>query len=182
MKQIVGALALLAAALGCAGEVLAQPAPAAGPQMPSGLSQATSGTFRVIQIETIDPRGFMAAWANRKEQVSLPTSGGTVRNQPIFTYIIFNGCKMDERGNCNINTAFEVYDPDGQVYSRHASQPQWIGPPDPDGRIMLGVSAMNLVIVKGEKLGTYHVRTFTVDKVANVSVSNDIPVTVSEAK
>jgi hypothetical protein len=184
MKHSIGALVLLAGAFAGSGAVLAQPtAPVIGPQQPPpGISQAISGTFNVIQIETVDVPRFQAAWSNRKEEVSLPTSGTTRRNQPINSYIIFNGCKVDARGNCIVYTDFEVYDPDGEVYAKHAAQPQWLGPPDPSGRIMLGVSGLNLVVENGEKLGTYHIRTFTIDKVANVSVSNEVAVSVVEAK
>lgn len=183
MKHAIGALALLAGALACPAAVQAEGAPVAGPQQPPpGISQATSGIFHVIQLATIEPGRFNAAWANRKGDVSLPTSGATERNRPIRTYILFNGCKLDERGNCNIYTDFEVFDPDGEVYSRRAAQPQWLGPPDPEGKVMRGVSALDLTVENGEKLGTYRIRSFTIDKVANVSVSNEIAVTVVEAK
>ncbi len=183
MKQTIGAMALLAGALWSAGQALAQSAPAVGPQQPPpGLSQAASGTFNVIQLATIDVRAFRAAWAGRKEHVSLPTNGATMRNLPINTYIVFAGCKEDARGNCNIYTDYEVYDPDGEVYARLAAKPQWLGPPAPDGKIMLGVASLTLRVGKDEKLGTYRIRTFTIDKVANVTVSNEVPVVVVEAK
>lgn len=183
MKQILGAMTLLAGLIAGSGTALAQAAPASGPpQPPPGLSQAISGTFNVIEITTIDVARFRAAWANRKDEVSLPTNGVTQRNLPINTYIIFSGCKVDARGNCLVYTDYEVYDPDGEVYARRAAQPQWLGPPDPTGKIMLGVSSLNLVIENGEKLGTYRIRSFTVDKVANVSVSNEVAVSVVEAK
>ena len=183
MKHRIGGLAVLAAVLAWPGATFAQSAAASGPQQPpAGLSQTISGRFNVIQIATVDVPSFQAAWANRGAQVSLPTSGTVQRNQPIGTFIIFTGCQEDARGNCNVYTDFEIYDPDGEVYARHAAQPQWLGPPDVDGRIMLGVSGVSLVVEKGEKLGTYRLRSFTVDKVANVTVSNEIPVSVVEAK
>jgi hypothetical protein len=183
MKHSIGALALLASAVAASGAAPGLPGPVSGPpQPPAGVSQAVSGTLKVIQLTTVDARLFLATWANRKGDVSLPIAASTRRNQPINAYIVFNGCKVDLRGNCIIYTDFEVYDPDGQVYARHAAQPQWLGPPDPDGKIMLGVSGIALTVENGEKLGTYRIRSFTVDKVANVSVSNEIPVTVTEAR
>lgn len=176
-----GALALLAGAL--AGPALAQSTPTAGPpKPPEGVSQAVSGTFNVIQIATVDVRAFNAAWRNRGDQAMLPAHGTTRRNQPITAHIIFTGCKVDARGNCNVYTDFEIYDPDGEVYFRSSAIPQWLGPPDPDGKVMLGSSGLGLTVENGEKLGTYRLRTFTIDKVANVSVSNEVPVNVVEAK
>lgn len=177
------ASALLAGVLLMPGNAWGQSAPAAAPpQLPPGISQSSAGPFKVIEIATTDAARFQTAWAQRKDQVSLPTSGSTVRNLQINTYIIFTGCKVDANGNCNVVNTFEVYDPDGGVYAKHPPVPQWQGPPAPGDAIMLGSSGLGLIVENGEKLGVYRIRTFTTDKNANVTVANEIAVTVGEAK
>ena len=181
MTVTIKKLAISAAVLALPALAMAQPA-AEAPQLPPGISQSSAGPFKVIEIATTDSARFKAAWEQRKDNVTLPTSGSTLRNHQIDTYIIFTGCKVDVRGNCNVVNDFEVYDPDGAVYSKHSAMPQWQGPPAPDDKIMLGVSGMGLIVENGEKLGIYRIRTFTTDKNANVTVANEIAVAVEEAK
>ncbi|MGE3690369.1 MAG: hypothetical protein AB7F98_03195 [Novosphingobium sp.] len=179
MRHQICALLLLAG-------TFASPAPAfsqaAAGQLPPGISQSSAGPFKVIEVATTDPARFQAAWKERKEDVTLPVNGTVRRNQPINVYLIFAGCKPAANGNCNVVTDFEFFDPAGGVYSKHPAIPQWQGPPAPDGQIVMGATGVGLTVEPGEKLGVYRIRTFTTDKVANVTVANEISVTVEEAQ
>jgi hypothetical protein len=130
-------------------------------------SRAAVGDFAVMQIATPDPDGLMAAWNKPTAGVNITTAHEIARNQPIVTFILFQGCARDSAGTCNVTADFETLDPTGKVYDLSRNVAIWVGhPPPPAGSLQLSEGALGLRIENKDPLGAYRIRVTITDHVS----------------
>ena len=167
--------ALLAVALSAAA------IPAAAPDAPAGRPNvASSGAFIAVQFANPDPRAVLQAWTNPTPAgVQLKTDDRGRRDQPIYTFVIFRGCRTDADGNCNLTADFEVEDPTGKPYVQQKSVRSWVNKP-PAPAYTLATGYMGLVVEHKDMTGPYKVRMTLTDQVSGVSLHTEQILSIAE--
>jgi hypothetical protein len=142
---------------------------------------AAQGDFGTLQISTTDPERLQKDWAQPTAGVNIATQEQATRNQPIFSFIVFRGCKAGADGKCHVATRFDILDPRGKPYGAPIQAPVWDLPPPPIGNLQLGEGAAGLRIEDGEALGNYRVVARTTDHVADITLTTERTLTIVEA-
>ena len=122
----------------------------------------------------------MSDWAKPTVGAYLENDSQTLRNKPIFTFVIFKGCSADTSGNCNVTADYETTDPSGKQYDHTRAADIWVGhPPAPNESFQLSVSGYGLRIEDKDPLGVYRVRATITDHVSGVVVRTEESLTVT---
>ncbi|WP_343892990.1 hypothetical protein [Sphingomonas oligophenolica] len=174
------AAALLMAANAASAQLMQDGKPAA----PSPR-QAESGGFAVIQMASDNQDRFHAEWETSTPGANLTTTTETVRNAPIFTFLVFTGCKADAAGNCNVTADFHVIGPQdkgSEEYSTAKDAPVWMKKPPAKNILFLSDASLGLRIEDKDPLGAYIVRAVVTDHVANITLKTEQTLTAVEAK
>ena len=137
----------------------------------------TDGPLAVMQVETADARGLMAAWPKPSPAVQMK-GAADIRLGQITTFLIFKGCTPDLAGVCNVTADFEVVDPRG-VKATQRDVPVRVGQKPAQGDLLLlSTTGFDLTLGAGNAVGTYHIRATTTDHVANRSVRTEQALTL----
>ncbi len=175
--RLLSALALIAASAPAAAIAPATVVP----KPASDKSAAMAGDLYVRQLATDSVDRLFKEWA-QPTPPHLTTTTQTERNKPIFTFIIFGGCRRDAQGHCDVVANFEIIDPDGGSYGKQGDAPLLQGTaPEEAKMLILSQSSLGLVIEKGEKLGVYLVKVEVTDRNAKVVARTEQALTVVEA-
>ena len=174
--RLLGALTA-ALALAAAG---ALPAYAETPVEPQPGVQAGVGDLKVIQVATTDPGKLMDEWATPGEGVQLTSLGArTIQGKPIIVFIIFQGCRTDAAGNCNLTADYETLAPDGKIIGVVKGLPLLVGEaPLGGGQFQLCPAGYLMTADAKGPFGIYRVRATVTDHVAGVSVTTDQPLEI----
>ena len=107
-----------------------------------------------------------------------PSSGGNPdtidkikRNEFITALLLFSGCGVDEKGNCDLLVKYKILQPDGKVYADIPVQKAWAGKPPADNDLQVSKAYIKIRIENKEPLGVYQVMADVVDKVSGESLS-----------
>lgn len=141
--------------------------------------EARAGDFRVVQLWTDDPDGFLAAWAGPTPP-RLDTTTRGKRGEVLRQFVIFDGCKPDSSGNCQLAARFEFYRPDGSRDDDDIDFVLWDDEAPPSGRLSLSPHGAGVVIGDGDPLGDYEARLVVTDAVAGVTATSSVNLTFSE--
>jgi len=147
--------------------------------------RAESGGFAVIQLASDNTDRFHAEWDKPGPGANVTTSSETLRNAPIFTFLVFTGCRADAAGNCDVTADFHVIGPNdknAEEYSHAKDAPVWKGKPPPTGTFLLSSAELGLEIEDKDPLGAYVVRAVVTDHVANITVETEQTLTAVAAK
>lgn len=158
---IIGFIALLFPAFGyCANWI-----DKSGKTVADQDDMKSSENFIAHLILTTKEDLLLKNWQTPSHTVKVDTSKEVERNKPISSFIIFGGCKVDSKGNCNLVAKFTIYQPDGKTYADIPETEVWVDKPVPPNRnIELGLAHINLVVEDGEPLGKYNVEAIITDK------------------
>lgn len=137
--------------------------------------------FGAMQIATTEPDQLEHEWAQPTPGVHLPAQDEAARNQRIFTYITFGGCRAGPDGNCDVTARFDILDPQGKPYGPPQEALLWNHLPMPPGNLQLGQAAVGLQVEPGKPLGKYRVIAHTTDHVANITLTTEQTLTITEA-
>ncbi len=170
--KLAAAVALAAAAV----PAFAADAPAVRPNV------ATSGAFTAVQFANPDPQAVLEAWTNPTAAgVQLKTDTRGRRDQPIYTFVIFRGCRTDAAGACTVTADFEVEDPTGKPYVQQKSVRSWVNkPPAPAPNFTLATGYMGLVVERKDVAGPYTVRMTLTDQVSGISLHTRQTLSITE--
>ena len=182
----------LPAATPTAGTLPAPTATPGGPVLPSAdasraQTDAVSGVRRLIrdvqsntdnvksignfgaQLYLIGEESFYQDWRKPETPTIAPVSL-VVRDQPIYTVIIFYGPARDDKGLCNVSYDITVRRPDGSVLTRRESMVGWQNLA-PDAReLQLGRNYLNIDITGTDPAGLYTVEALIHDNVGRVNL------------
>ena len=146
------------------------------------LDTATSGGLTVVQFAYTDPQAVLQAWTNPGPTgVQLKTDSRGYRDKPIYTFVIFRGCRADAMGNCTLTADFDVEDPTGKPYVQQKSVRTWVGkPPAPAPNYTLATGYLGLVVEHKDMTGPYRVRMTLTDQIAGVTLHTEQTLSIAE--
>ena len=147
---------------------------------PPALNIAEKDGFGVMQVAAADAAAFIAAWKIGDGAKNETTR--TVADKPLFTLLIFRGCKADADGKCNIVADFAINRPDGTVNEDNKGVVVWdkAAPTDPK-KPMIGDGALGYGVDSEGPFGDYRVVATVTDKVAGTSVTTEQTLTIAPA-
>lgn len=146
--------------------------PAPKPRVPASLDRADKGAFGVLQVAAPDSAKFMAAW--KLGAASQAATKSTVANQPLFTFLIFHGCKANGVGLCDVVADFVIHRPDGTINDENKGIVVWNKAAPVDAkRAYLGDGALGYGVDDDGPFGDYRVVATVTDRVADVSVTTE---------
>lgn len=141
---------------------------------------ASAGAFSAVQFANPDPQAVLQAWTNPEPAgVQLKSDDRGRRDQPIYTFVLFRGCRTDAAGNCTLTADFEVEDPSGKPYVQQRRVRTWVNKPPADG-YTLATGYMGLVVEHKDAPGPYRVRMTLTDQVSGVSLHTEQTLTIAE--
>ena len=121
------------------------------------------------QLYLIGDEAFYQDWSKPATPTIAPVSL-VVRDQPIYTVIIFYGPARDDKGLCNVSYDLTVRRPDGTVLTQRQSMVGWQNlAPDPR-ELQLGRNYLNIDITGIDPAGLYTVEALVHDNVGRVSL------------
>jgi hypothetical protein len=129
---------------------------------PPALNISEKDGFGVMQVAAADAAAFIAAWKIGDGAKNETTR--TVADKPLFTLLIFRGCKADADGKCNKGVV---------VWDKAA-------PTDPK-KPMIGDGALGYGVDSEGPFGDYRVVATVTDKVAGISVTTEQTLTIAPA-
>jgi hypothetical protein len=145
---------------------------------PPALNIAEKDGFGVMQVAASDAAVFIAAWKIGNGAKNETTR--TVADKPLFTLLIFRGCKADADGKCDIVADFAINRPDGTVNEDNKGVVVWnkAAPTDPK-KPMIGDGALGYGVDSEGPFGDYRVVATVTDKVAGTTVTTEQTLTIA---
>jgi hypothetical protein len=147
----------------------------------SPLSHDEKDGFSVLQVAVPDSAKFIAGW-------KLGTGGGsattkTVANQPLFTFLIFRGCKANAQGNCDVVADYVITRPDGTTNEENKDFVVWnkAAPTDPK-KPYLSDGALGYGVDDEGPFGDYRVVATVTDRVAGITLTTEQTLTITSGK
>lgn len=158
-----------------------------GPELPADtkpkpvpLNIALKDGFGVMQVAAGDVNTFIAAWKMGNGPKSAKTS--TVANQPLFVFLIFQGCKPDPLGNCDIVADYVITRPDGTTNEDNKGVVVWNkAAPADSKKPTIGDGALGYGVDDEGPFGDYRVVATVTDKVAGTTVTTEQTLTIKPA-
>ena len=136
-----------------------------GERLPETAYRKSSGDFVAQMIFIGDENELFTTWNKPAESVNVKDIETIDVNSPISTFIVFGGCKPDDKGKCNVAMRFRVIGPDGKIYSETPEMEVWNAKPaPPDRSLQLSIDYLKIVVEPHEQPGRYVVNTEVQDK------------------
>lgn len=127
-----------------------------GEKLPETESRKSTGEFGAQLIFVGDENQLFKRWATPSDTVDVKTIDSVKVNGEVNAFVIFSGCKADNKGNCSVEMRFRVIQPDGKVYAETPSMEVWDGKPAPRGKSLeLSVQYLKVRIEPNDQLGQY---------------------------
>jgi len=147
---------------------------------PPALNIAEKDGFGVMQVAASDAAAFIAAWKIGNGAKNETTR--TIADKPLFTLLIFRGCKAGPDGKCDIVADFVINRPDGTVNEDNKGVVVWdkAAPADPK-KPTIGDGALGYGVDSEGPFGDYRVVATVTDKVAGVSVTTEQTLNIAPA-
>jgi hypothetical protein len=147
----------------------------------SPLSHDEKNGFSVLQVAVPDSAKFIAGWKLGAGGDSATTR--TVANQPLFTFLIFRGCKADAKGNCDVVADYVIHRPDGTTNEENKNFVVWnkAAPTDPK-KPYLSDGALGYGVDDEGPFGDYRVIATVTDRVAGITLTTEQTLTIAPAK
>lgn len=154
-----------------------------GNNVPDSDHMKSSKDFIAQLVITDNEAQVLKNWNTPSKGVYFPTSDTIEKNKIITAFIVFGGCSVDKKGNCDLRMQITVYQPDGSIYSKLPVMEIWSGKPVPPNR-SLGLSAdyMRVIIENDEPLGKYRIETKIMDENSGVNMLLSSHFTATESK
>jgi hypothetical protein len=145
------------------------------------LSHDEKAGFSVLQVAVPDSAAFIAEWKLGGGGKSATTR--TVANKPLFTFLIFRGCKANAEEKCDIVADFVITRPDGTINDENKGVVVWnkAAPADPK-KPYLGDGALGYGVDDEGPFGDYRVVATVTDRVAAVTLTTELTLTIAPGK
>lgn len=128
----------------------------AGEPLPDSGARKATGSFGANLLFVSDENELQKRWSTPSANVEVKTTDKVALNRAISAFVVFSGCKPDERGNCNVSMRFRVLQPDGKVYAETPAMEVWHDKPAPPGKSLeLSVQYLRLLLEAKDPLGKY---------------------------
>lgn len=145
------------------------------------LSHDEKNGFSVLQVAVPDSAKFIAEWKLGGGGNSATTK--TIANQPLFTFLIFRGCKANAEARCDIVADFTITRPDGTINDENKGVVVWnkVAPADPK-KPYLGDGALGYGVDDEGPFGDYRVVATVTDRVASITLTTELTLTIASGK
>lgn len=154
-----------------------------GNVVPDSDNMKSVGKLIAQQIITDNEAKALKNWETPSETVYLPTTEQIERNKILTAFIVFAGCSVDAKGNCDLRMQITIYRPDGDIYANLPVMEVWSEKaPMPNNNLGLSVDYMRIIIEPNEQLGKYQIDTKVMDKISGDSMLLTSYFTAIEAK
>jgi len=147
----------------------------------SPLSHDEKNGFSILQVAVPDSAKFIAGWKLGAGGSSATTK--TVANQPLFTFLIFRGCKANAQGNCDVVADYVITRPDGTTNEENKNFVVWnkAAPTDPK-KPYLSDGALGYGVDDDGPFGDYRVVATVTDRVAGITLTTEQTLTIAPGK
>lgn len=153
-----------------------------GESLPDSDYRKAVGGFGAQLILVRNENELFKRWATPSVTVDVDTTDNVEVNGKINAFVVFNGCKKDNVGNCSVSMRFRVLQPDGKVYAETPPMEVWENKPAPPGRSLeLSVQYLKVIIEPKDQLGKYSVQTQVRDNNSQVVLQLNGPFTATKA-
>ena len=161
------------------------PAGKAKPKTPlmaiSPLSHDEKDGFSVLQVAVPDSAKFIAGWKLGAGGESATTK--TVADKPLFTFLIFRGCKANAEGNCDVVADYVIHRPDGTTNEENKNFVVWNKAAPTDAKKpYLSDGALGYGVDEEGPFGDYRVVATTTDRVAGITLTTEQTLTIAPGK
>ncbi len=121
------------------------------------------------QLYLVGDETFFQDWRKPEIPTITPVSL-TVRNQPLYTAVIFYGPARDDKGLCNVSYDITVKRPDGSLFAERKSMIGWQNLAPDERQLMLGRNYLNIDLAPTDPSGIYTVEVLVHDNVGRVDL------------
>ena len=147
----------------------------------SPLSHDEKGGFSVLQVAVTDSAKFIAGWKLGAGGDSATTR--TVADKPLFTFLIFRGCKANAEGNCDVVADYVIHRPDGTTNEENKGFVVWNkGAPTDSKKPYLSDGALGYGVDDEGPFGDYRVIATVTDRVAGITLTTEQTLTIEPGK
>lgn len=113
---------------------------------------------------------FFQDW-KKPETPNLTPATLVLRDQPVYTVIIFYGPSRDDKGLANVSYDLTVKRPDGSVLTERKSMIGWQNLAPDERQILLGRNYLNITVAPSDPAGIYTVEAVVHDNVSRQDLS-----------
>jgi hypothetical protein len=115
-----------------------------------------------------DPQGFIKEWL-KPETPHINVAHTVNPGQVHGAFVLFAGCKPDERGICNAEVSYAIYNPDGSLREERKALPLWKEEAPPQPIIQLSRAIFTFRLAESDPVGEYKVKALVHDLNADIS-------------
>ena len=127
-----------------------------GEALPDSENRKAVGDFGAQLIFVGDENQLFKRWATPSETVDVKTIDSVKVGEAVNAFIVFSGCKADQRAKCSVAMRFRVIQPDGKIYADTPEMEVWENKPAPRGKALeLSVQYLKVRIEPKDQLGRY---------------------------
>ncbi len=133
--------------------------------------QKSNGSLGVMQMLTTKPEEFLDNWDKSIKGAHIELAKQVSKGDPIVSFLLFTGCKADEKNNCKLGLAYKVVTPSGKLYHATDMIEAWIDKPaPPKGTLQLSVNYLGTIIEPKDELGEYIIYCMVYDLNAETEI------------
>jgi hypothetical protein len=145
------------------------------------LSHDEKAGFSVLQVAVPDAAKFIAEWKLGGGGKSATTK--TIANRPLFTFLIFRGCKANAEAQCDIVADFVITRPDGTINDENKGVVVWNKAAPTDlKKPYIGDGALGYGVDDEGPFGDYRVVATVTDRVAGTTLTTEQTLTIAPGK
>jgi len=152
-----------------------------GEALPDSDNRKAVGNFGAQLIFVGNENQLFKSWATPSETVDVKTINTVKVGEAINAFIVFSGCKEDQKNNCSVSMRFRVIQPDGKIYADTPPMEVWEDKPSPPGKTLeLSVQYLKVTIEPKDQLGKYVVYAQVRDNNTGTVLQLQSPFTASK--
>ncbi|PCI52468.1 MAG: hypothetical protein COB36_15010 [Alphaproteobacteria bacterium] len=142
-----------------------------GKALPETPWQKSNGSLGVMQMLTTEPEEFLANWDKVTKGVHIELAEQVSKGTPIVSFLLFTGCKPDDKNNCRLGLAYKVVAPSGKLYHATDMMEAWVDKPAPPKQsLQLSVNYLGTIIEPKDELGEYIIYCMVYDLNAGTEI------------
>jgi hypothetical protein len=151
-----------------------------GKLAPDNDWRKTAGAFAAMMFITDNPQKVYEAWHRPPAADYTPPARNVesiTRDGTVAAIVVFDGCKPDKAGTCNLDADYRLILPNGKLYiERKGLEVSRGDTPRPLGVLRIARGAFGLRFEPKDPLGVYMIEATVYDRNAGVQVKLKRPV------
>lgn len=130
--------------------------------------------FEIHVVVTTNGRELFKTWnSGARQPFHIDAVKVAERGPFLSAVVLFNGCRANSNGDCDVDLDIVAYDPTGKLYGEIRGAELWKGKPaPPPGYTQLGMDYMGIVIEPHDPSGTYRIVAVARDRIGHSEASS----------